>query len=393
MKSLPTIQQRLGWKLFLSYLIIVVCVTLVLTGTAEFYAPAALLRHLERMQSAMGPDPTLALDLHQNFHKAVNEILAVGALVAFVIAVGVSFFTSRRIVGPIQAMTQASQRIAAGDYQERVQVPSQDELGTLAQSFNQMAQTLAQTEERRQQLIGDVAHELRTPLASIKSAMAALIDGVLPAEPETYLNIQRQVSRVQRLVHDLEELSLAEAGQLPLKRRVVAITELIHRAANYLEVQFEDKGVTLHIQPLKNATSKGLRRKEEPCQVSADPDRITQVLLNLLGNALHYTQEGGQVWVRAWCEQPNVLIAVQDSGVGIDHTHLAHLFERFYRVDKSRSRIGGGSGIGLTISKHLIEAHGGQIEAESKGLGQGSTFTVTLPLAGHFYDDKILSKI
>lgn len=384
MKSLPTIQQRLGWKLFLSYLIIVVCVTLVLIGTAEFYAPAALLRHLERMQSAMGPDPTLALDLHQNFHQAVNEILAVGALVAFVIAVGVSFFTSRRIVGPIQAMTQASQRIAAGDYQERVQVPSQDELGTLAQSFNQMAQTLAQTEERRQQLIGDVAHELRTPLASIKSAMAALIDGVLPAEPETYLNIQRQVSRVQRLVHDLEELSLAEAGQLPLKRRVVAITELIHRAANYLEVQFEDKGVTLHIQPLKNSPSTGRGHQEVPCQVSADPDRITQVLLNLLGNALHYTQEGGQVSVRAWCEQPNVLIAVQDSGVGIDHTHLAHLFERFYRVDKSRSRIGGGSGIGLTISKHLIEAHGGQIGAESKGLGQGSTFTITLPLAGHF---------
>ena len=386
MKWFSPIQRQLGWKLFLSYLIIVLSVTLVLTGTAEFYAPAALLRHLEQMQSAIGPDQALAVDLHQNFHAAINEILAAGAVVAFLIAVAVSFFTSKRIVEPIEAMTQASQRIAAGDYQERVQVHSEDELGTLAHSFNQMAQTLAQTEERRRQLIGDVAHELRTPLASIKSAMAALIDGVLPAELETYLNIQREVSRVQRLVHDLEELSLAEAGQLPLSRRLVTLADLIGTATDLLLVQFEDKGVALHIEPRADA-------RREACQLSVDPSRMTQVLLNLLGNALQYTEEGGEVTVRAWCEQPNVLIAVQDSGVGISEEHLPHLFERFYRVDKSRSRISGGSGVGLTISKHIVEAHGGRIWGESQGLGEGSTFTVSLPLHYDFDHDKIRSKI
>ena len=369
----PT-RQQLGWRLFLSYLIIVVSVTLVLTGTAEFYAPAALLRHVEQMQSAIGPDHALAVDLHENFHAAVNEILAAGAVVAFLIAVAVSFFTSKRIVEPIEAMTQASQRIAAGDYQERVQVHSNDELGTLAQSFNQMAQTLEQTEERRRQLIGDVAHELRTPLASIKSAMAALIDGVLPAEPATYLNIQRSVSRLQRLVHDLEELSLAEAKQLPISRRLVTLADLIGGTSDLLLVQFEDKGVALHISPSADARQ---------CQLSVDPSRMTQVLLNLLGNALQYTEEGDQVTVRAWCDaaRKNLFITVQDTGCGISKEHLEHIFERFYRVDKSRSRISGGSGIGLTISKHIVEAHGGRIWAESKGLGQGCTFTLTLPLA------------
>ena len=371
MKWRSIIQQRLGWKLFFSYLIIVFSVTFVLTGTAEFYAPNALLRHLELMQDTIGHDPALAVDLHQNFHAAVNEILVVAALVAFFISVGVSFFTSKRIVEPIVAMTQASQRIAAGDYEERVQVSSQDELGELAQSFNQMAHTLSQTEARRQQLIGDVAHELRTPLTSIKSAMAGLIDGVLPAEPATFFTIQREVSRLQRLVQDLEELSRAEAGQLILKPRVVSLEELIRGATSYLDIQFEDKGVALDWRPRADA---------KQCQLSVDPGRITQVLLNLLGNALQYTSEGGQVTVHAWCDAQNFLMSVEDTGIGITKEELAHIFERFYRVDKSRARISGGSGIGLTISKHIVQAHRGRIWAESDGLGHGCCVTFSLPI-------------
>ena len=371
MKWRSIIQQRLGWKLFFSYLIIVFSVTFVLTGTAEFFAPNALLRHLELMQDTIGHDPALAVDLHENFHAAVNEILAVAALVAFFISVGVSFFTSKRIVEPIIAMTQASQRIAAGNYEERVQVSSQDELGGLAQSFNQMAHTLSQTEARRQQLIGDVAHELRTPLTSVKSAMAGLIDGVLPAEPATFLTIQREVSRLQYLVQDLEELSRAEAGQLILKPRQVSLSELIHGAISYLDIQFEDKGVALIFQ---------IKSDAEACQLLVDPARITQVLLNLLGNALQYTPEGGQVTVDAWGDTQNLLIAVQDTGIGIKEEDLPHIFERFYRVDKSRARISGGSGIGLTISKHIVQAHGGRIWAESDGLGHGCCVTLSLPL-------------
>jgi histidine kinase len=307
-------------------------------------------------------------DLTENFQRAVNEILLISAVAATVTAVIVSSFVTRRIVSPIEEMTQASQRIAHGRYDERVHVVGEDELGELAGSFNQMAHTLAQTEERRRQLIGDVAHELRTPLSSIRSVMEGLVDGVLPAEPATFLSVQNEVSRLQRLVHDLEELSRAEAGQIPLEMGLVDPVYLIKTAAERLETQFDGKGVKLHLQYEPNTP-----------QLWVDSSRMTQVLLNLMGNALQYTPSGGEVTVRTQADKDEVTIIVQDTGIGIAPEHIAHLFERFYRVDKSRSRAGGGSGIGLTISKHLVEAHNGRISAASPGLGQGSTFTITLP--------------
>lgn len=363
-------QQRLGWKLFLSYLVIIVVGVVVLAGTAEFHAPAALARHIARMEALLGDNPSLVADLDENFHAAVNEILTVAAPAAFLAAVVVSIFTARRIVGPLQAMTEASQRIAAGDYHQRVQVPGQDELGALAWAFNRMAETLERIEQRRMELIGDVAHELRTPLSSIKSTMEGLVDGVLTAEPATFLLVQREVARLQRLVHDLEELSRAEAGQVPLNSRAVAPADLVRAAADRLRPQFEDKSVSLHVDLPADLP-----------QVQADPSRVIQVLLNLLGNALQYTPSNGQVTVRAWRNGREVIIVVQDTGIGIPAEHLPHIFERFYRVDKSRSRPGGGSGIGLTIAKHLVEAHGGRIWATSPGSGQGSTFSFTLPIA------------
>jgi len=378
MKLLQTLQsfvklrtrQRLGWKLFLSYLIIIMVGVVVLAGTAEFHAPAALDRHIARMEALLGDNPALVADLDENFHAAVNEILVVAALAAFLAAVAVSVFTARRIVGPLQAMMKASQRIAAGDYRQRVQVLGQDELGALARAFNRMAETLERTEQRRMELIGDVAHELRTPLSSIKGIMEGLVDGVLTAEPATFLLVQREVARLQRLIHDLEELSRAEAGQVPLAPRAVAPADLVRAAADRLRPQFEDKSVSLHVD-----------LPTDPPQIWADPSRIIQVLLNLLGNALQYTPSGGQVTVRSWRDDQEVVVAVQDTGIGIPAEHLPHVFERFYRVDKSRSRPGGGSGIGLTIARHLVEAHGGRIWATSPGPGQGSAFSFTLPIA------------
>jgi histidine kinase len=220
------------------------------------------------------------------------------------------------------------------------------------------------------ELIGDVAHELRTPLASIRSSMEGLVDGVLPAEPETYLSVEREASRLQRLVRDLEELSRAEAGQIALDLQPVLLGDLVKAVAERLALQFEDKGVTLEV----NVSA-------SPLPVKVDSSRITQVLTNLLGNALQYTPESGRVTVGTWAEGPEALVSIHDTGIGIAREHLPHLFERFYRVDKSRSRAGGGSGIGLTIARHLIEAHGGLIWAESEGPGQGSTFTIALPLA------------
>ncbi len=365
------IRQRLGRKLFFSYFIIILVGVVSLAITAEFHAPSALDRHMASMETVMGGNMGgMMSDLNENFRTAVNEILLVSAAIATVTAVLISSFVTRRIVSPVQQMKEASRRIADGRYDERVQVIGEDELADLAQSFNQMAHTLAQTEERRRQLIGDVAHELRTPLSSIKSVMEGLQDGVLPAEPATFLDVQHEVSRLQRLVHDLEELSRAEAGQIPLEREAVNPAAFIQAASERLRWQFEDKGVALRLELVDALPS-----------VQVDAARMTQVMLNLLGNALQYTPSGGQVAVSAWTNANKVIITVQDTGIGISAEHLRHIFERFYRVDKSRSRAGGGSGIGLTISKHLVEMHGGRLIAASPGPNQGSSFTVTLPIA------------
>jgi histidine kinase len=368
MKLLNVIRQRLAVKLFLSYLVIILVGVVVLAVTADLHAPAALDRHAAHMQAMMGQEMDMMADLQRSFSSAVAEVLLVATAAAFVAAVIVSSFTARRIVQPIQAMTQASRRIAAGDYRGRVQAPGQDELAGLAHSFNQMANTLEQTEVQRLELIGNVAHELRTPLSSIRSLMEGLVDGVLPAEPETFLDVQREVSRLQRLVQDLEELSRAEAGQLTLEMQPVSLPDLLATAVTRLQSQFDDKGVslTLDIAP-------------ELPDIQADPIRLTQVLLNLLGNALQYTPAGGQVTVRAWQRGQELLVSVSDSGVGLAAEHLPHIFERFYRVDKSRSRAGGGSGIGLTIARRLVAMHGGHIWASSGGPDRGSTFTFSLP--------------
>jgi len=370
MKFLSAIRERLGLKIFLSYLVIIAVGSIVLIGTAEFQTPAALNRHIALMQAVLGDNPDLVADLHENFDAAITEILTIAIVVALLAAIMVSIFTARRIIGPIHRMMEASHHIAAGDYHKRIQVPSNDELGALARTFNQMAEELEQTEQRRMELIGDVAHELRTPLSSIKSTMEGLVDEVLPADQSTFIGVQREVARLQRLVHDLAELSRAESGDISLDLRSAVLNELIQGAFDRLKSQYEDKGVGINSDIEADLPS-----------VSVDTSRITQVLLNLLGNALQYSNSDGQVGVRVWREGQEIITEVQDTGIGIPVEHLPHIFERFYRVDKSRSRPGGGSGIGLTIAKHLVEAHGGRIWATSPGSGRGSTFTFTLPLS------------
>jgi histidine kinase len=354
--------------------ILIGAVTLILI--AEFSIPTAFNRHMLTMQLMAAnahPGPNMQAmqgDLFNNFRAAVTESLLVATGMALISAILVSVVVSRRIVIPIQQMMQASRRIAAGRYQERVEERAEDELGQLAASFNQMAHTLEQTEAMRRDLIGNVAHELRTPLSSIQGYMEGLIDGVLPAAPETYQQVYREADRLQRLVSDLQELSRVEAGAFELKRRPLAIAPLVEQAANRLRPQFEEKGARLRLE---------LPATLPP--VLADQDRLDQVLLNLVGNALQYTPKGGQVSLSAEATESHLNVIVQDTGQGIAAEHLPHLFTRFYRVDKSRSRAGGGSGIGLTIAKHLVEAHGGRIWAESRGSGQGSTFGFSLPLA------------
>jgi two-component system sensor histidine kinase BaeS len=371
------IRRHLSWKLFLSYLAVILIGTVVVASAAEFAVPTAFERHLRAMGRMMGANSgQLQVDLFTNFENAVTEAVALATLVAFVAALILSLFISRRVVLPVQEMMVASQRIAGGHYDERVGVPGSarpedlDELGRLAQSFNQMAASLEQTETLRLELIGNVAHELRTPLSSIQGYMEGLIDGVLPAEAETFQQVHHEAGRLQRLVRDLQELSRVEAGAFELKLQPTPVSRLVETVTARLGRQFDDKGVALHTDVAPDLPS-----------VQADEGRIGQVLLNLVGNALQYTPPGGRVSVTARRQGDAVLLAVEDTGVGITPDQLPHVFERFYRVDKSRSRAGGGSGIGLTIARHLVEAHGGQIWAASGGIDRGSVFSFTLPVA------------
>jgi histidine kinase len=348
---LNRIRRHLGLKLFISYLIVILVSSVVLASAAEVMVPSAFERHLAAMAAFMGDtSPDLELDLFTNFRNAVNEALALATLAAVLGAVAVSFFVSRRIVAPVRQMMIASQRIADGHYDERVEMPGGanwdqlDELAQLAISFNQMATKLEQTEATRRELIGNVAHELRTPLATITGSMEGLIDGVLPAEVATFQQIYREADRLQRLVTDLQELSRVEAGAFALNLRPASVAHLVETTVARLSLQFEEKGVALETNV----------RADLPL-VQADD------------SARH--------------QEAEVQVSVADTGVGVAAEHLPLIFTRFYRVDKSRSRAGGGSGIGLTIAKHLVEAHGGRIWAESPGPDQGSTLTFTLPLA------------
>ena len=381
---LSQIQQRLGLKIFISYLGVIVVGVIVLTSAAELAVPSSFERHLATMSSMMDGmmgGPRMRVDLEQdlfaNFRAAVSEALVLATLAAFVAAVVVSLFVSQRVVAPIREMMAASQRIAEGKYHERVRVRGNlardelDELGQLAVSFNQMADKLEKTETMRRELIGDVAHELRTPLATIKGSMEGLIDRVIPPEASTFREIQREADRLGRLVSDLQELSQAEAGAFELNLKPVRVGDLLQGAVERLQRQYEDKGVSL-----------GTKIHSADDRVLADEDRIGQVLINLLGNALQYTDSGGQVWIASERAGEIIQVRIRDTGIGIPAEHLPLIFTRFYRVDKSRSRVGGGSGVGLTIAKYLVEAHGGMINAESLGAGKGSTFTFTLPLAG-----------
>jgi histidine kinase len=325
--------------------------------------------------AGMGGDEMLEEDLYKSYQAAVTETLLFGGLAAVAAALLVSLFVSREVVAPVQALNAASERIAEGHYTERVTVRTdlprtrQDELAGLAHSFNRMADTLEKTESMRRQLIGDVTHELRTPLTAIQGYMEGLMDGVLPADESTYQTVSAEAGRLKRLVDDLQELSRIEAGAFELKRQPVDLASLLQGACRRLERQYAEKSVQLSAD-----------LPEKMPAAWADEDRLNQVLTNLLGNALQYTPAGGQVTASARQQGDHLLVQITDTGAGVAAEHLPMLFTRFYRVDKSRSRAGGGSGIGLTIARHLVEAHGGRIWAESQGVGKGSTFSFTLPL-------------
>jgi len=367
-------------RIFLSYLLIILVFALTLVVVDQVFLARALQNRLSDIFPQLRTfnifQNRAFLALFMPIRRATTEALIFASLAAAGLALLLSGLIGYQLISPIRRLMAASQRISDGHYNERIEVSKHlsesqmDEWDLLATQFNHMAANLEKTEELRRQLIGDVAHELRTPLTSIKGSMEALIDGVLPADQKTFQQIYLEADRLQHLVADLLELSRVESGNIELERKAFSPKQLLDTLVSRLGMQFEEKAVQLDLQlpdilPL----------------VYADENRIGQVLINLVGNALQYTPEGGKVTVSALRVGNEVQFSVVDTGIGIAPEHLPNLFTRFYRVDKSRARAMGGSGIGLTIAKHLVEAHGGRIWVSSAGLGQGSTFFFTLPIA------------
>jgi len=374
-------RTHMVWKVFLSYVVVVLVGSIVLATATSLSIPSAFDRHMSGMSammsgnSAIGSAQYLETELFSNYQAAVSDALTLAAAAALIAAVLASYFISRQVVGPVQQMMALSHRIAKGEYGERLKVSGSvqynqlDELDQLGLSFNQMADKLEKTEAMRRQLIGDVTHELRTPLAAIKGYMEGLMDGVIPATPDSYHQVYSEADRLQRLVDDLQELSRVEAGAYQLKLESISPGDLIESVVKYLGRQFEEKEILLETKLDANLPL-----------VSVDKDRILQVLTNLVGNALQYTSIGGRVTLTAAKEKNEIVISVSDTGIGISPDHLPFIFNRFYRTDKSRARASGGSGIGLTIAQALIKAHHGRIWAESTGEGKGSIFHFSLPI-------------
>lgn len=318
------------------------------------FAPLPLLIHLGAVD-----DPAAPL--------APGPVLAAAALVA-ALAVAGSLLLSRRVLRPVRALTSASRRLGAGDLTERVPVVGQDELAELAGSFNRMADSLQRGEERQRRLVADVAHELRTPLANLRGYLEALKDGVVSPDPELFASLHEEAVLQQRIVDDLQDLALAEAGTLIYHRSRVDLGELLETCRAAHQAVAEAAGVRLTA-----ATA-------DPGYVHADPDRLRQVLGNLVSNAVRATPVGGLVGLTATRSGAWTEVTVADTGTGIAPEHLRYVFDRFWRADAARGRTTGGSGLGLAIARQIVTDHGGTVQVASTP-GAGTRFTIRLPVA------------
>jgi signal transduction histidine kinase len=310
---------------------------------------------------------SLGISSLQVTFNAIGLFFIWGGLIAAAIALIVTFFLSRRVLAPVRSLTSAARQLGRGDFSQRVHVKDRGELGELADTFNSMASDLERAERLRRSMVADAAHELRTPLSNIRGQLEAVRDGVIKPDADTISSLNEEAVLLSRLVDDLQELSLAEAGELKLNRQTEDIARLIEQAVVAQQTQAATKGISV---------SADLPDKLPP--VSIDPYRIGQVLRNLLENAIAHTGTGGTITVSARQQGNYIEVAVVDTGEGIPPEDLPNIFERFYRVDKSRARATGGSGLGLTITKRLVEVHGGKIEAHSEP-GKGSRFSFTIP--------------
>ena len=351
--------------------------------------------------------------LAKTIGTSIIQAMLIGLILTSLIALLLGLLLTRHITKPLNRLMDAVRKVGKGDLSSRVEVKGNGDIAILARDFNRMTEQLTRNEEVRRNMVADIAHELRTPLAVILGKLESIQEGVLPSTPETILPIQDETLRLIRLVRDLQQLSLAEAGKLPMALQAVDLKKIVGRITEQFAIEFEDRGLKIEIVG-------------DVPEVIGDPDRLTQVFVNLIGNALLHTPPGGSLRVllvesekpveegliddettyrlldvfrrkekTPRTEEVNfrenstttsnmqsdgwVQVTVVDSGEGIPEEELEHIFDRFYRVDKARERENGGTGLGLAIAKEFIQAHGGVIEVQSK-LGVGSCFRISLPI-------------
>lgn len=347
-------------RLFASHLAVALVGVAALIG-AGLVAGGAVLDRQRRMNGNMG---MRAADARDVIASLLPSVLIAGGLAALVAAGVAAVIVTRSIMGPLAAIQEASRRIADGDYAQRVPTPKDAELAAVAHDIDALARRLAETEARRSRLIDEVAHEMKTPLTTIKGSMEALLDEVVAPGPEVYARVAGEASRLQRLAEDLSMLSRAEEHTLSLHAASVDVADVAADVARKMRSQFDHAGVALAVMG-------------NPAPVVGDAHRLAQVVVNLVGNALGHTNRGDSVTVTSGSDPVTSWVSVADTGRGIAPDELDRIFERFYRVPDASTP--GGRGIGLTIARSLVHAHGGTLTATSDGLGRGATFLVTLP--------------
>jgi signal transduction histidine kinase len=341
-------KQRLLWKLLLINSVPVIGVIILVVWLAIDQLAAD---YFTVLMERYHVSPT---DTHRMFLSAIHRYLVWATLAALALALALSYLLTRRILRPLMQMAAVSREVAAGNFSQRVDIASRDEVGQVALAFNRMTDSLEQLERLRKDMVANVAHELRTPLTNLRGYVEALGDDVIPPAKETFKMLEQEILRMVYLVEDLQQLAKADAAKAYLNRREISLHEVINRMLELYQPNFRDKMITVE-------TLFG----PETGFVTADREKLLQAVRNLVENAWKYTPQGGSVTVSSECVPGGIRVIFANSGGGIAEKDLPYIFERFYRVEESRSRETGGAGIGLAIVKELIEAHGGSVGAES----------------------------
>jgi signal transduction histidine kinase len=369
-KRINTSKKRkkfgLGPKLFLAILAVaIVCV--VTSAVLALVLASREVQHRLEYSTPPGEPPPPAPPPVKGVPPWLWICFLVAGIAGLVLAMGLSLFMANRISKPLGALTAATSSIADGEYGNTVDVAGGREIEELAIAFNKLSEKLAKNELLRQNMVADIAHELRTPLTTLRGDFEALQDGLLEPGSKVLENLMGDVLMLSRLIEDLQQLTLADAGQLTLQCESIDPKAFVDDVASRFENELARKGVSLDV-----------RLEDDLERIDADRFRLTQVLSNLVKNSLQHTPAGGAITVSVTPTESGLIFAVSDNGPGIDREDLPFIFERFYRTDKSRTRSTGGTGLGLAIARTLVNAGGGHIWAESEA-GEGTTISFTVP--------------